>query len=999
MTENPYRSTLNMFKTEFPIKLDLQKIDSEIQEKWNNEKTIEKLKEIRSDKIKYVLHDGPPYANGDIHLGHALNKILKDIVIKSRYMMGYNANCTPGWDCHGLPIEHKIMTSTPNLDKNSMIKECRNYASQWVKKQIESFKKLGIFMDFENPYLTMSPKYQANILRAFSKLVEKGFINRKNKTIPWCCGCQTTLASAEIEYKEKKDPSIYVLFEIEKNNFLNYENLYMLIWTTTPWTLPLNRAIMLKKNSTYLIAKYNEKVLIFGKNCIEFLKKITSFEFEILKEINSNELTKLKVKHLFEESRKVSIILDDSVEDKDGTACVHVAPGCGPIDYEIAIKNNIEIYSPITPDGKYSNKIIIKEIENMPVADGQIWVIKNLHERNLLFFKTTIRHSYPHCWRSHEPLIFRATPQWFFELNHTDFKNKALNEIKNIKFNPKGGQNFLEATVGSRWEWCLSRQRNWGVPIPALIEKNGNNFIINSKSIEKLSNFVEKDGIEFYDNITKEEFANKFFEEKIEIEKYEKETNILDVWFDSGVSHFAVLENTNEFPADLYLEGIDQHRGWFQSSLLTSVAINNRAPMKNIITHGFTVDEKGQKMSKSLGNVISPEEIIKKIGTDGLRLWVSSIGNDGDAIISEKVLQNIAEVQRKIINTCRFILQNITDFDFEKNAINDALKLHPFDQCALQKLNELFLNVLTYYQKIEFSKIFHEISDFCTTFLSTIYFDSLKDTLYCDKPNSFRRRSAQTSLFYILDSLTKMIAPILSHSAEYIFSFYNQKTKSIFLEKFEPLNFLCLFNSKSFLERISNFKLNDEMKKDIEKYSCKDVSCTINTEKYSCKEESYIKEALSTLEKKRIEVENKSIILNEEFIKIKNEAKLSIWEPAFILKDEMNKEIEKLRRNGTVKQSIETEVEIKIGKKWIKYANFLALKEFSNLSNYENFNFEKILEEVFLVSKLSILYSEDENLTLNISAKKHPGKKCERCWRYFLTIKDNICERCIEAIN
>ncbi len=793
MSENTYRSTLNMFKTEFPIRLDSQKTTEEIQEKWKNEKIIEKLKSIRSDKIKYILHDGPPYANGNIHLGHALNKILKDIVIKSRYMMGYNANCTPGWDCHGLPIEHKIMTSNLNIDKNSMIKECRNYASQWAKKQTESFKKLGIFMDFENPYLTMSPKYQANILRAFSKLVEKGYITRKNKTIPWCCGCQTTLASAEIEYKDRKDPSIYVLFEIEKNELFDYDNLYMLIWTTTPWTLPLNRAIMLKKDSTYLIAKCNDKILIFGKNCLEHLKQITSFEFEIIQELKSNELTKLKAKHLFETSREIPIILDDSVEDKEGTACVHVAPGCGPIDYEIAIKNNIEIYSPITSDGKYSNEIVLKEIENMPVSDGQIWVIKNLHERNLLFFKTSIRHSYPHCWRSHEPLIFRATQQWFFELNHSNFKNKTLNEIKNIKFNPKGGKNFLEATVCSRWEWCISRQRNWGVAIPALIEKDGNNFIINSKSIEKLANFVEKDGIEFYDNLTKEEFANKFFEEKIDIEKYKKETNILDVWFDSGVSHFAVLETQNEFPADLYLEGIDQHRGWFQSSLLTSVAINDCAPMKNIVTHGFTVDEKGQKMSKSLGNVIAPEEIIKKIGADGLRLWVSSIGNDGDAIVSEKVLQNIAEVQRKIINTCRFILQNIADFDFEKDSINDFLKLHEFDKCALQKLNELFLNVLDSYQKIEFSKIFHEISDFCSTFLSTIYFDSLKDTLYCDNPNSFRRRSAQTYLFYILDSITKMISPILSHSAEYIFSFYNKKSESIFFLQ-ANVHLVCLQN-------------------------------------------------------------------------------------------------------------------------------------------------------------------------------------------------------------
>jgi isoleucyl-tRNA synthetase len=946
MSSEKYRSTLNLFQTNFPIKADSCNSDLEIQNMWKQADIFSKINNNEFKKKDFILHDGPPYANGPIHLGHAYNYIFKDIVGKAKRMMGYYVNIIPGWDCHGLPIEQKVSRDNPHLNKFQMKKACRDYAFGWVENQKESFKKLGIFMDWDNPYLTMNYKYQADIMRAFASLVGDGYISRSNKTIPWCMECKTALASAEIEYQERKDPSIYVLFELENKGFfkeIEDGSVYCMIWTTTPWTLPLNRAIMLKKEGSYLLAESEGKYLIFGKGCLDFLTKTTNKVYKIIKEIKSQDLKDCLFKHPFDNNLLVKIVYDDSVEDKEGTACVHTAPGCGPIDYEIGIKNGLEIYSPISDDGKYSEKISPKELLGMSVLDGQIWVIKKLHEGGSLWFKTSIRHSYPHCWRCKNGLIFRATPQWFCNLEKDGFKNKVSNAIENINFFPASGKNFLKSTVSNRWEWCLSRQRVWGIPIVALLSNEDNSYFIDANFIKNVAGEVEKGGIEYWDNVSMEDLS-KFINDNISIEKYRKETNILDVWFDSGVSHMAVLKDKNQYPADVYLEGIDQHRGWFQSSLLTSVAIFGKAPMKNIVTHGFTVDEKGQKMSKSIGNVIDPQDIVKKYGTDGLRLWVSSVDNDGDLVASSKLFENISEVYRKIRNTQRFILQNIVDFNYKNDSLgaNDLLKI---DLYVIKKTYEVQIKALNAYNNYRLTDIFHLMSDFCASFLSSFYFDISKDILYCEKKDSRKRRSCQTALYLILDAITKVMAPIMSHTSDLVFQNYkNENEVSVHLSEFNRFELLDDISNKYYL---SNEELSDHI----------------------------IKEKLN-------------FILNDS----QEKEQKKIWDAMFDLRNFVFKEIEKLRADGIVKQSMESSVFIEIGK------NYKFINEFNKFKDFIKDEFDDFIEQFFIVSEIKFnLINSEEEKDLKIEVKKHNGNKCPRCWKWFFG-GEEICNRCKNAL-
>ena len=931
--------------------------DVELIKRWEDEKLFSLSFKHNIGNKKFILHDGPPYANGNIHLGGAYNKILKDITCKLRRMAGYHVPVTPGWDCHGLPIEQKVTKQNPGLDRITLKKACREYASYWIDQQRKSFKALGVLMDFDHPYITMSFDYQAKIVKALKVMVSQGLVERKNKTVAWCAECQTVLAAAEIEYSNRKDPSIYVLFALDKVDsrkiFAIDDDIDLVIWTTTPWTLPLNRAVIMHPDAKYALIKLKinniDKLVIVGYDVLTKFLATLGLEAQILKVFDSSLLYELKVHHPFVDL-KVPVILDSSVGLDEGTAFVHCAPGCGPIDYEIGVKNNLEIYSPISPAGKYTQDIVPKELSEMKVSDGQIWVIKKLQELSRLLYKTSVVHSYPHCWRCKNGLIFRATSQWFFDLNKENIKAKALEAIKKINFIPENGINFLKATVQNRWEWCISRQRVWGVCIPALICKICSYGYLNLEVMDKVISGIEKSGIEYWDSVTLEELTqNRISCPVCQSKEFEKEQDILDVWFDSGVSHYIVLYNNKalEFPADLYLEGVDQHRGWFQSSLLTSLVLEKQAPVKNIMTHGFIVDSKGQKMSKSLGNVVLPEDIMKKIGTDGLRLWVSTIGSESDPIVSEALLENVAHVYRKIRNTCRFLLSNLYDFDIEKDSISIA-DLMPIDHYALKELEKFNTKMLLNYFEYNFTGVFHGLAQYCSVELSSFYLDIVKDRLYTEKSNSLKRRSAQTVLWYILDVITKIMAPIMSFTAELISDHYQKnKTQSIHLQGFvDPVKLyaLCYGDSNIDISKKVFFDLNYDIKEHAKLSDYKDIA----------------------------------------FEELKQ------------IRSEVLKAIELEREKGLIKHSLDSKVSLFIDFDLVEYS---PLKDLFNKIS-EKLSIEEFLKEFFIVSQINILKSNNnlESTNLNglfIKIDKAEGLKCPRCWQYSISKNiDNLCDRC-----
>jgi isoleucyl-tRNA synthetase len=791
-----FKDTLSLPRTEFSLRADAAINDPRMLQRWELERLAEHAQSVHAGAEQFILPDGPPYANGHIHLGHAYNKILKDIVAKAHRMMGYHTPVIPGWDCHGLPIEHKVSQDHPGLQGAALTTACREYACKWIAVQRDEFKKLGVLMDWERPYLTMNYSYEASVLRVFADLVETGYIERKNKTISWCHSCQTALASAEIEYEDRKDPSLYVLFKLSDRDTKRLvpqlaKPVFVVIWTTTPWTLPLNRAVLMRADAQYQLVKRGDRYLLMGSERVASIMALCDAEnvqdWRLVETFKAQEFAGCSLQHPFDSERLVPIILDQSVGLDEGSACVHCAPGCGPSDYETGVKNGLEIYSPLTPDGRYDTGIIPAALAGMSIADAQGWVIRMLMEQGLLLHKGSIRHSYPHCWRCHNGIMFRATTQWFCNLNNRDTKAKTLDMLDTITFIPAQGKNFLRATIENRWEWCLSRQRSWGVPIPALIAHDSKTAFVDPSFMRRVADAVEQHGTEFWTVTPLEELvAQGLLPESFPVHEYRKEKDILDVWFESGVSQYAVLRRDPRasFPADLYLEGLDQHRGWFQSSLLISMMLTGEPPMRAIMTHGFTVDEQGRKMSKSLGNVMAPQQIIDRVGTDGLRLWVASIGNEGDAIVSDRLLSNIEQVYRKIRNTCRFLLQNLYDFDSARDLVPHH-DLTPFDRYALVQLQRLQERVLAEYRSCNVTAIFHLLGDYCSGELSSLYADIVKDRLYCDKHNSAVRRSTQTAFWTILDSLTRLIAPILSFTAEQVADYYQGAGHpSIHLQKF-----------------------------------------------------------------------------------------------------------------------------------------------------------------------------------------------------------------------
>lgn len=961
-----FKETLNLPTTDFPIRPQAKLDDPALIERWEQENLFKKASEHNAGHTKFILHDGPPYANGHLHLGHAYNKVLKDITTKSQRMLGKQVPVIPGWDCHGLPIELKVSQEHPGLDPISLKKKCREYANHWIDIQREEFKQLGVLMDWNNPYITMSYSYEASILHAFGEFVDQGYIERKNKTVPWCASCQTVLASAEIEYQERKDPSIYVLFPLEKTALeriapeLKDKEVSLLIWTTTPWTLPLNRAVLMRPNTKYVIAKFGEAFIIVAKELSKRIEQTTEQSATIIREFDSSILSGMRVYHPLIAQMTVPIILDQSVSLEDGTANVHCAPGCGPEDYEVGVRNSLEIFSPLTPDGRYAAGIQPTELEGMSIADGQIWVLKKLTELHTLFYKSSIRHAYPHCWRCRNGLMFRATKQWFCDLSKGDLKNRVLKAIDGIKTIPEKSVNRLKATVEGRLEWCLSRQRVWGVPIPALLCKDCDHHTISKSFIDAIADQVEQKGIEYWDSVTLQDIGIAGLScSNCGRDNFVKEKDILDVWFDSGISHYAVLKKNPElaFPADMYLEGKDQHRGWFQSSLLTSMMLNGVACMKTIVTHGFTVDDKGRKMSKSLGNVVAPQEMIDKLGTDGLRLWVASIDCESDAVVSQVLLQNVQEVFRKIRNTCRFILSNLYDYDHEKDAL-PLKELHLLDQYALEQLFKVNHAVLHHYMSFNFTKVAHALADYCAVELSAFYLDIIKDRLYTERSSGSARRSAQTVCWYILDTLTKLIAPIMSFTAEQLSDHYQKnKERSIHLQAFNSL--------QDIWELLGDYYARTH----------------------------------------RVEM---PLFLEADITSmLKIDARLFVTEREaewLVLKDirsALLKAIEVQRENGLIKHSLEARLILSID---ISSDALSSLQEFFITLAQSGQSRENFFKEFLIVSQVEYAsqaasLEESELPGLWVRVEHARGQKCPRCWQWQETENEfGLCNRCRDIL-
>ncbi len=793
MASKDYKETLNLPKTSFPMRGNLPKREPEILKKWQEMGLYKRLLKEHECDDKFVLHDGPPYANGHIHIGHALNKILKDIVVKSKAMQGYQTPFVPGWDCHGLPIERavfkEIKKRKDEVDPVEVRKKCRAYAKKWVETQKEEFIRLGVIGDWENPYITMDPRYQADIVRELGKFFEKGLVYRAKKPVYWCPSCVTALAEAEIEYWEEKSPSIYVAFKVREPERKGLpEDSFLVIWTTTPWTLPANVAVAVNPELTYSVFKTQKGSFVVAKELLEDFKEKTDLEGEVVKELKGEELEGLTYSHPFIE-REGKVVTADYVASDTGTGLVHIAPGHGEEDYQVGLKYNLPVLVPVDDYGRFTNEAP-QWLRGKKIWEGNREIIEKLREEGNLLFAGEITHSYPHCWRCKGKVIFRATPQWFIAMDkgNPTLREVALREIEKVKWIPQWGKTRIKNMVESRPDWCISRQRIWGVPIAAFYCKKCGEVIYSREIAERVAQIFERESADAWYTRSPEELLPPGFKcPKCGGEEFEKETDILDVWFDSGSSHGAVLERRPElrWPADLYLEGSDQHRGWFQASLLEACGTRGRAPYLSVLTHGFTLDEKGYKMSKSLGNVISPLEVIKEFGADILRLWVASENFTEDVRISKNILKSVSDAYRKIRNTIRFMLGNLYNFNPEEAL--SYQELHEIDRWALNRFYQLAGEVVKDYQEYRFNRIFRRLYEYCSNELSAIYLDISKDFLYCEHPSSKRRRSSQTAIYRILQGLLTLIAPILSFTAEEAYSHLPGREKeSVFLEEFPP---------------------------------------------------------------------------------------------------------------------------------------------------------------------------------------------------------------------
>lgn len=766
-----YAGTLNLPKTSFKMKANLAQKEPMTVRDWNKGKIYEKS--LREGNEFFILHDGPPYANGDIHIGHALNKVLKDIILKYKRLRGYNSPYIPGWDTHGLPIEWKIMEELGEKAKNmtpiQIRQECKKYALKWIEKQKEEFVRLGILGNWDNPYITLKPEYEAEQLKVFKEIYENGYVYKGLKPVYWSPTTETALAEAEIEYKDVESNSIYVKFQGLKDltDRLGVDEASIVIWTTTPWTLPANLGVFLHPEFEYGLYKTEKGNLVVAKELAEAVFKIIDTPYELIKEFKGTELENTHYIHPFA-GREGLVMVGDYVTVDAGTGAVHTAPGHGVDDYNYSRKYGLGILSPVDDKGHMTKEA--GKYEGLFYAKANKMIVEDMEESGHLLHHSKFVHSYPHDWRSKKPVIYRATEQWFINVDESDVRENALNALKDIEFVPEWGKNRINAMLETRPDWTISRQRVWGVPIPLFYNTETNEVVYESEIMDRVIEMVKKEGTDIWWKYEAEEIIGEELLEKYNFKgiKLRKERSIMDVWFDSGVSHRGVLIPRGlPRPADMYLEGSDQHRGWFQSSLLTSIASTKDAPYKRVLTHGFVMDGQGRKMSKSLGNTIVPKDIIEKYGADILRLWVSSVDYREDVRISENILQQMSDAYRRIRNTARFLMGNLNEFNYAEDKVEykDMLEI---DKWAMHKLEKLKETTTNHYDKYEFYSLFQEITYFCSIEMSSFYLDIVKDRLYCEDKNSLERRSAQTVLTEVLKVLVRVISPVLSFTADEI---------------------------------------------------------------------------------------------------------------------------------------------------------------------------------------------------------------------------------------
>jgi len=942
-----YKATLNLPRTEFPMKANLPQREPELLAWWERERLYERIQEAGRGRPLSVLHDGPPYANGRIHIGHALNKILKDIIVKSKTMAGYRAPYVPGWDCHGLPIEHQVLkelgVKKKGLDTLEIRKLCREYAEKYYKIQRDEFRRLGVLGDWEHPYLTMDPAYEATILREFGKFVAKGGVYKGLKPVLWCTVDQTALAEAEVEYEDHTSPSIYVRFPLQKTpQQLHAEGRFhvqfpsgirsvsIVIWTTTPWTLPANQAVCLHPDIEYALVKVKDEVLVIAAQLVESVAKACGLSgYSVLAVKRGGDpvdgFRMLQCRRPLSEGLS-PVLLGDFVTLDQGTGCVHIAPGHGQEDYALVLDYNasaapgerLEIVAPLDDAGRFTESV--KEFAGQHVLKANAGIVERLRTDGLLLGHSTLTHSYPHCWRCKSPVIFRATKQWFVSMDEKGLRRQALAEIGRVTWIPARGRDRIYGMIENRPDWCLSRQRVWGTPIPAFICAACREVLADPKVINHVADLVAQRGADvWFQKPAQDLMPSGTVCRKCGGHAFEKEKDILDVWFESGVSHAAVLKPRGQgwWPADLYLEGSDQHRGWFHSALLTSVTTDDRAPYKAVLTHGFVVDGAGKKMSKSAGNVVAPQDVTKQLGAEILRWWVAAQDYQEDLRISQEILTRLVEQYRKVRNTCRFLLSNLYDFDPAAHRVPFE-RLPELDRWALLRLYHLVTKVRRAYDEYDFRQIVHEMDYFCAVDMSAIYLDILKDRLYTFQRDSPLRRSSQTVLFDVLVALTKVMAPILSFTAEEVWKMLPESVRK---------------SPETPSVHLASFPEPDPQWADAE--------------------------------------------LAER------------WERLLQVRETVLAALEEKRRGKLIGSSLEARIVIDANP-----------DRYGLLSRYA-----QDLPTIFIVSDVEL--RQVHNLPLNpdftVIVEKATGAKCERCWNYRAAVgtfpdHPTLCDRCVEAI-
>ena len=941
-----YRDTLNLPNTSFAMKANLVQREPQMRKEWAKNDIYGRIQQAREERPLYILHDGPPYANGDIHMGHVINKVLKDFVIKYKTMAGFNAPYVPGWDCHGLPIEAKVMAELGdemlNMDKPQIRKQCQKYASKFVKLQSRQFQDLGIFGDFAHPYLTLKPQYEKGILEIFAELVGNGLVYKQLKPIHWSIGCETALADAELEYKDIESSSIYVNFPVAEESIDKLVelglakqgckcNISFMIWTTTPWTLAANLAVAAHPRLDYVSLRYEKDgtkfVSIVAADRAAAVAEVAGLaegQYSVSEPVKGAQLEGLRYRHPFVDSNPTDkdaymLILADYVTTEDGTGMVHIAPGHGVEDYIAGQSYNLAVYSPVGDDGCYDNTVP-EWLIGKNVLEVDTLVNNYLKEKKLLVSEEKLSHSYPHCWRSKRPVIFRATEQWFISVDRElpatgkSLRNMALEQTGSVKWIPAWGEKRIRGMLESRPDWCISRQRTWGLPIPSFVNSNGQALMTKESVLAVAEHIGQKGSNSWFTDLPKEILGEDFqLPDGFQWDDLKKEENIFDVWFESGCSWHSVARYAGwPVPVDLYLEGSDQHRGWFQLSMLPALGAIGEPPFKTVLTHGFTVDEKGMKQSKSLGNYINAQDEIVKYGSDILRLWVASVNYQEDVRCNDELIGRTQDAYRKIRNTLRYLLGNTDDFEPTQNTIAYD-KMFEIDKWAMQKLQKLIAEVSDAYEDFVFHRVYSLIYNFCTVEMSSIYMDVLKDRLYCDGADSLSRRSSQTAMYSILDSLVRLLAPILAHTAEEAFA--------------------------------------------------------------AMKGESQTADSVHLAD---MPTPDESIAWQNAEVK---------WDKIMSLRDEVLRVLEGLRQEKKIASNQEACVTVNCGNaELVSILAEFGLEQFAALC---------------IVSEVKLQTADTET---TVVAQKSSYEKCQRCWNYWPSVGQNndypdLCKRCVEVVN